>query len=322
MQRTMVKTAPDAGPELTPDELIDAVPETLCAAFRRTVERCPERPAFRRADGSVVWTWRTYGEWVAALAAGLHGCGLRPGDRLALMLDNGPPFHAVDAAALQLGATPFSIYATSSPEQIAHALEIAGARIAAVAPEHVDAVRRSGVALDELLVVGDDPADLDELAARAAGGWSLGADGPVVTPDDLATLVFTSGTTGPPKAVQITHANVIAATRAVARGIRFPARTEILSYLPLAHTAERNNSHWFAMCLGFTVTSCPAASRVLELLPRARPTWFFGVPRIFEKLRAALQADPDPQVRADLARALLDVLEDPTAVRSTVAVTG
>ena len=109
-------------------------------------------------------------------------------------------------------------------------------------------------------------------------------------PDDLLTLIYTSGTTGPPKGVQLTHANLVAAVKGFDQVIAFPDDGRVVSWLPMAHIAERACSHYLPMLLGFSTTCCPDPRQVVAYLPEVRPTWFFAVPRIWEKLKAAIEA--------------------------------
>jgi long-subunit acyl-CoA synthetase (AMP-forming) len=113
-----------------------------------------------------------------------------------------------------------------------------------------------------------------------------------VGPEDLLTLIYTSGTTGDPKGVQLTHRNMRFTMDAYDQVLRFPRGGRVVSYLPMAHVAERNCSHYFPMAFGFTVTCCPNAREVVSSFPEVRPSWFFGVPRIFEKLKAAIESGP------------------------------
>ena len=106
----------------------------------------------------------------------------------------------------------------------------------------------------------------------------------------MLTLIYTSGTTGPPKGVQLTHSNLIAAVRGFDEVIAFPDDGRVISWLPMAHIAERNCSQYLPMMLGFTTTDCPDPRQVVAYLPEVRPTWFFAVPRIWEKLKAAIEA--------------------------------
>src|SRR5919107_1245768 len=220
-------------------------------------------------------------------AAGLAGLGLERGQAVVLMLTNRPDFHWFDAAALHLGATPFSVYNTYAREQIQYQLKDAEARILVTEKAFVDRVEGlEGV--DHLIVV--DAEDGLDVEARAADGFDFDAAWRAVEPQDVLTLIYTSGTTGPPKGVQLTHSNLIAAVQGFDEVIAFPSDGRVVSWLPMAHIAERACSHYLPMMLGFTTTDCPDARQVVAYLPEVRPTWFFAVPRIFEKLKAAIEA--------------------------------
>jgi long-subunit acyl-CoA synthetase (AMP-forming) len=111
-----------------------------------------------------------------------------------------------------------------------------------------------------------------------------------VSADDLLTLIYTSGTTGPPKGVQLTHENLLTAVRGFDEVIAFPDEGRVISWLPMAHIAERACSHYLPMVLGFSTTCCQDPRQVVAYLPEVQPTWFFAVPRIWEKLKAAIEA--------------------------------
>src|SRR4051812_20359519 len=272
---------------------------TMCAAFRRTVDVHGEVVALRTPGDAARLTWREYGDRVRRVAAGLHALGLRRGDTLALMLTNRPEFHLVDAAAMHLGVVPFSVYNTAAPEQIDFVVRDAGARVAVVEERFRDAVPVDDVVGVEQLAdleVRSENTDLDFDAA-----WQA------VTPDDVLTLIYTSGTTGDPKGVQITHRNMAFTARAYGEVIGFPPNAAVVSYLPMAHIAERNCSHYFPMLYGFTVTCLPDARQVVAAFPEVRPAWFFAVPRIFEKLKAAIEAGADEPLREAIGRGLARV---------------
>jgi long-subunit acyl-CoA synthetase (AMP-forming) len=293
--------------------------QTACEAFQATVAADPERAAIRTRNDEFSCTWGEYGERVARLAAGLASLGVAHGDTVALMLSNRPEFHFVDAAAMHLGAAPFSIYNTYTPEQIEHLLGDAGSRVVITEQGHLDTILAAAAQLDsveQVVVVDGDPPDgvitVDELAARGEPEFDFEATWREVKPDDVLTLIYTSGTTGPPKGVQITHANICETVRSYDDLIDFPNGGRIVSYLPMAHVAERNVSHYLPMLCGFTITCCPDAREVISYLPEVRPTWFFAVPRIWEKLKAGLEqtmaAAPEEQ-RTAVERALAAGIE-------------
>jgi long-subunit acyl-CoA synthetase (AMP-forming) len=279
---------------------------TMCAAFQVTASEHPERVAIRTKGDELSMTWGEYAERVKKLAAGLAGLGLARGDTIGLMLNNRPEFHMVDTAAMHLGATPFSVYNTYSADQIEYLAGDAKNRILVTEPEFLDTVlkvkescpgiehvvdvtgsgREGTISLEELEAAGDEDFDFDR-------AWRA------VEPDDVLTLIYTSGTTGPPKGVQILHRNEMAAGRSFDQIIQFPEGARVVSYLPMAHIAERSCSQYLPIMFGFSVTDCPNPRDVVGYLPEVKPTWFFSVPRIFEKLKAAIEAgiehEPDEQ---------------------------
>ena len=110
-----------------------------------------------------------------------------------------------------------------------------------------------------------------------------------VEPEDVLTLIYTSGTTGPPKGVELVHRNIMAAAALADDVVKFPDGTRVISWLPAAHIAERNAHHYLPILFGMTVTTCPNPREIVAYLPAVKPTWFFAVPRIFEKLKAGLE---------------------------------
>jgi long-chain acyl-CoA synthetase len=247
---------------------------TLAEAFRATAEAHPDRVAVRTKDDEVSLTWSELRERVDALAGGLAARGVRRGDTVALMLSNRPEFHIADLAVMALGATPFSIYQTYTREQIEYVVGHAGARLALIEAAFADRFPE----LEHVLV-------LEE-------GWPSDegfVPEDVVEPDDLITLIYTSGTTGPPKGVQLTHRNLVAAVHATQGLIDFPDGARVISWLPAAHIAERMAHHYLPIALGMSITCCPNPREVVGYLPAVKPTWFFAVPRIWEKLKAGME---------------------------------
>jgi long-chain acyl-CoA synthetase len=269
---------------------------TMCEAFQKTAEAHPDRPALRTKDDGVSISWGEYAQRARDLAAGFAALGVGKGDTLALMLTNRPEFHLADAAAMHLGATCFSIYNTYSPEQIEFLLGDAGNRVVVTEQAFLDrfmSVKDLDNALEHVVVVDGDAPDgtltLEEVADRGDPDFDFEAAWRAVEPDDILTLIYTSGTTGPPKGVQLLHGNMTETVRSYDQIIAFPDAGKVVSYLPMAHVAERNVSHYLPMMLGFTVTCCPNPREVTQYLPEVRPTWFFAVPRIWEKLKAGLE---------------------------------
>jgi long-chain acyl-CoA synthetase len=251
---------------------------TLAEAFRRTADLHPDRVAVRTKDDEVSLTWSELRERVDALAGGLARLGVKRGDTVALMLLNRPEFHIADLAVMTLGATPFSIYATYTREQIEYVTGDAGAKVALIEAAFAERFPE----LEHVLVL-EEGWPSDE-AFDAEPHWRA------IEPDDEITLIYTSGTTGPPKGVQLVHRNLMTAVQSVEALIQFPDASRVISWLPAAHIAERMAHHYLPVVLGMTVTCCPNPREVVGYLPAVKPTWFFAVPRIWEKLKAGLEA--------------------------------
>jgi long-subunit acyl-CoA synthetase (AMP-forming) len=279
---------------------------TVCEAFQRTSARAPDQVALRTPGDGVAITWREYAERVRRIASGLDRLGLRRGETLAFMLTNRPEFALVDTAATHLGAIPFSVYNTSSPEQLAYLFTHAENRIVVTERTFLDRIRQAGVAMEHVVCV-DGPAegatltlaDLEEREPRA--DFDFESTWRTVSSDDVCTLIYTSGTTGPPKGVQITHANVlaeIACFDAVASS-RFGDRWT--SFLPAAHIADRVTTIYLASVTGTQVTYVDDPKAIGCALLDCRPNFFFAVPRVWEKIRAGIEAkinaEPDDRTR-------------------------
>ncbi|HUA06984.1 MAG TPA: AMP-dependent synthetase/ligase [Solirubrobacteraceae bacterium] len=281
---------------------------TLTEALRRTAANHPEIVAVRTADDSVSITWSELVRRVESVAGGLSKLGVGRGDTVAIMLGNRPEFHIVDLAATLLGATPFSIYLTYPPDEIEYLIKDAGSSVAIVEQAYLQTMltaRENLAGLEHVIVVDGDAADsavtLAEVEALKDPGFDPSDALAGIGPDDLVTLIYTSGTTGPPKGVQLSHRNVMSGAQAVEEVIRFEPGAKVISWLPAAHIAERMAHHYIPIIYAGTITCCPNPREVLSYLPQVRPTWFFAVPRIWEKLKAGLEtmqaAQPEEQRR-------------------------
>jgi long-chain acyl-CoA synthetase len=289
---------------------------TVAAAFTETVRTFPDRVALRTRAGAEEITWGEYGERVDRLAHSLKGLGLARGQTFALMLTNRPEFHIADTAALSLGATPFSLYQTLTPDQIAYQLNDSGAEIVVTEPAFLDSVlasrKKAAQVRHVILVDGDSQPDVlpyEELLEPQGDPEQIAASRASVEPNDLLTLIYTSGTTGPPKGVQLTHHNMMFAVKTFDEVIDFPDGARVVSYLPMAHIAERAVGHYLPIVLAHTVTCCPNPREVIAYLPEVRPTWFFAVPRIWEKLKAGIEAMVESEQDAERRQAMRWALE-------------
>jgi long-chain acyl-CoA synthetase len=285
--------------------------ETVAEAFRITAAQREDEIAIRTKQDAFTITWGELRERVDALAGGLVKLGLERGQTLALMLSNRPEFHLCDLAAMMLGATPFSIYNSYTAEQIRYLLEDADAKIIICEQQFVAQVleaREHVPGLEHVIVV-DEDAPAGTLALAQVEGsnpdFDVAASVARLQPTDVLTLIYTSGTTGPPKGVQLIHRNLLASAERVDELISFPPDGRVISWLPAAHIAERNAHHYLPIMFGLQITCCDDPRQVLSYLPEVRPSWFFAVPRIWEKLKAGLEtmiaAQPEPQRQATQA---------------------
>ncbi|HVL32170.1 MAG TPA: AMP-dependent synthetase/ligase [Actinomycetota bacterium] len=279
-------------------------------------------PALCRRDGDG-WqqiTWGDYGDRAARVASGLKRLGVGKGDRVVLMMRNRPEFNVCDSAALFAGATPFSIYNSSSSEQVQYLTAHSEAVVAIVEDagflERFLKVRAELPDLRHIVLI-DDPDGIsgadgiisfDELLADEPVDVQRAAD--ESSPDDLLTLVYTSGTTGPPKGAMILHRNICWTYESFLERLGeldWQATARYLSYLPLAHVLERWYAHYFAIRVGYSTWHCSDPALLAQYLPEVRPDSFIGVPRVWEKLRSgiesALSADPQRQAAFDRAMA-------------------
>jgi Long-chain acyl-CoA synthetases (AMP-forming) len=215
----------------------------LAEAFQRTAAQRPDAVALRVPGGAQEITWREYADRVRRLAAGLAALGVGRGDTVGLMLANRPEANLVDTAAVHLGAIPFSIYNTSSPEQISYLFSNAENRVVITETAFLPRVQAAtGTAVEHVICVDGEAEDVKTLAdLETAGspGFDLDAAWRAVEPEDVLTLIYTSGTTGPPKGVEITHANVLAEIDAILDTVVIDENDGTTSYLPMAHIADR-----------------------------------------------------------------------------------
>jgi long-subunit acyl-CoA synthetase (AMP-forming) len=264
--------------------------KTMCEAFQATAAAGGDGVALRTKGDGTRLTWREYAERVKRIAGGLAGVGVKAGDTVGVLMTNRPEFNVVDTAVMHLGAAAFSMYLTSSPEQLAYFVRDSRARVLVTEKAHVPRLR----ALAETIIVVDGEAEgamtLAELEAKAPAGFDFDAAWRAVKPDTLLTLIYTSGTTGDPKGVELTHANMIAEINAFQAVRQLPGGSHVVSYLPHAHVADRMGTHYLGMMLGGTCTTCPDPRALFEHVMEVKPTEFTGVPRVWEKLKAGLEA--------------------------------
>jgi long-chain acyl-CoA synthetase len=283
--------------------------QTVCTMFQERIAAHGEHVALKWKDDGA-WqelTWQDYGSRVARCAAGLVSIGLQPGEFVNILAPNCADYYVTDLGVLHAGGTPVSLYNTLAPEQVEYIINHCEARYLVLGDasfyeqrirpirDRIPGVRRI-VLFEGAETIGDDArvcAWTDLLAAGEAAGEAgaaeVGRRWRGVQPEDLATLIYTSGTTGPPKGVMITHRNVAWTAESLETvSPRYPGMRHI-SYLPLAHIAERMVGHYLQIRGASTCFFCPAPQQIAEYVAEVRPQYFFAVPRIWEKMHAGLQ---------------------------------
>ncbi|MGK2932767.1 MAG: AMP-dependent synthetase/ligase [Solirubrobacterales bacterium] len=289
---TTALTEADGGPGYEPAS------RNLYEAFLESVAKRGDHPALISEEEGVSLTWNDLDTRVKALAGGLNALGVKRGDTVSMLLNNRSEFIPTDLAAVSLGAIPFSIYQTSSPEQIEYVLSDSEANVVIVEPDFLPNLLKAKENLEHaehIVVLGGDGGTMtyDELLTLdpdfdpAPIAANVGLDDPL-------TLIYTSGTTGPPKGVLLTHGNLLRMNTAVTEAVIVmpdDPDSSVISWLPTAHIAERGANYYTPVMRGYQIHICPDPRRIIEFLPKVRPTWFFAVPRIWEKLKAGLEGN-------------------------------
>ena len=279
---------------------------TLNDIFFSAVERNLDRIMLYREGGN--WrpiSSRQFGQMVARTARALHEWGIRPGDRVAILSENRPEWPTADMATLALRAVTVPLYTTLTAEQSAYVLKDSGCRVIFLSSDqHLQKVLRilSQTALERIVVM--DPVEftgnLTPYASKCISmskiletgpddlGPDLEAQARSTTPADLATIVYTSGTTGTSKGAMLTHGNIASNIQCSLQGFAMHPGLISISFLPLCHITARHVD--FAMFYhGVTLAYCPFIDRLPEALREVRPSVFVAVPRVYEKIYAATE---------------------------------
>ena len=271
----------------------------------------PDAVTLRTPGDTQTMTWRQYAADVRRVAAGLAGLGVRRGDTVSLMMANRIEFYPLEVGAQHLGATSFSVYNTLPAEQLTYVFDNAGTKMVICEEQYVDRIRASGAKLEHIVCIDGAPEgtlSLEDLYAAGKDDFDFESTWRSVRPDDVITLVYTSGTTGNPKGVEMTHAHLLFEARALdaVLGVQFGDR--VTSFLPTAHMADRTTALYNQEVFGAQVTVVSDARTIAAALPDVRPTIWGAVPRVWEKLRAAIEFavahEPDEAKRQALQWAM------------------
>ena len=298
---------------------------TLCRLLEATAAEHGDQPAYSDREGGGEWqtlTWRQFRDRVLTLAAGLVELGLRPGDRVALMLPNRVEHVLADQAVVHAGGVPVTFYATLASDQIRYVASDCDVRIAVLdgaseltrwEPLLADLPGLSRVIVRDAATCGPHLSwaafeSLSEQAAAGPAAAEVSRRVAAIGQQDPATLLYTSGTTGNPKGVVITHASVLYECRAGELSESTIKHVRWVSYLPLAHIAERMFTLYLAVYSAGHTYFCHATTDLVAVVSAVKPTAFFGVPRVWEKIQAGIQAlltmEQDEAKRAAVAAAM------------------
>lgn len=301
---------------------------TLISSLAATAAAHGKEPAYSDRHGAEsswrTMNWRTVREMTLDVAAGLIAVGVEPGERVCIMARNCIEHVIADSGAMHAGAVPVSVYLTLAPEQVVWYARHAAPSV--VVLEGSDQLARWSIALADPQVVANLRAVIVIDAACAGehrswdkfaedGQWArhfssaaLGRRMVAVRPDDPATILYTSGTTGDPKGVVLTHHNILYEVEAARVAADFTRPGITVSYLPLAHVAERLLGLYVPQVQSGHVHLIGDPAELVSALAEVRPTRFFGVPRVWEKIMtgvsARLSAETDEQRRAAVAAAM------------------
>ncbi|GHG79304.1 AMP-dependent synthetase/ligase [Comamonas sp. JC664] len=281
---------------------------TLPLLLERNAREYADAPAL--TAGEMTLTWTRLRERTAALSRGLGALGLKRGERMMIMMSSRPEHWLIDYAAVHLGAISCTAYQTLSIEQIGYVAKQSQARVVvlegAVEVGRWQPVLESLDALTHIIVVDAaaiPPGDsrFVSFAEVEAKGRALHQADPSVfesgwkpiRPEDPIAMMYTSGTTGDPKGVVLSHRNAFYEAIAVDAVVPVPMRSTSIAYLPLAHIAERELGLYRFLYKALHVYICSDPAGVIPLMAKARPPAFFGVPRVWEKLAAGLKAKLD-----------------------------
>jgi long-chain acyl-CoA synthetase len=294
--------------------------ETLDGLLRERAKRSPGDLACRRYNAkSGAWedmSWAGMARQVARWQAGLEREGLKPGDRVAIMMRNCPEWVMYDIAAMGLGLVTVPLYVVDRPDNAAYIIEHCGARVLLVETlEQWHAFRGLEAQLSSLqrILCLEAPAgEAGDPRFRTVGEWLPDEGGELrrspASAVDLATIIYTSGTTGRPKGVMLSHRNILSNAWACVQNFAMRRDDMGLSYLPLSHTFERTVGYYLWIMAGSQMAYARSVQQLAEDLQSIRPTAIIAVPRVFERILGLIRAQLDQ--KPALVRKLFDLAVD------------
>ena len=279
------------------------MPTTILEILDATSRAQADRPAMARKRGGA-WektTWREYRDAVRQAARALVATGVEPGQGVVILAFNRPEWFVANLATIAAGGRPAGIYTNSTPEQCRYITEHAEAAVAVVENrESLERLQGAGgrpAGLKAIVLMDGEPAEpgvvtWKDFLARGTAAHDAEVDRRIAAarPDDVATLIYTSGTTGTPKGVMLTQGNLAFIAEKAQEILPVGPGDRLISYLPLSHIAEQVVSHLLSLATGACVHFAESLEKLPENLREVRPHIFLGVPRVWEKIQAGMQA--------------------------------
>ena len=273
---------------------------TIPSLFQERVRRTPKRTGYRycnKIDKS--WhniSWKEMGERVDLWRSALQLEDLSPGDRVAIMLPNCPEWVSFDLAALSLGLITVPLYLNDRPDNVVYILSDTEAKLL-LCPgragwDSLEELLAAVTSMQRIITIDFCAHSTHDSRVMCISDWLPAT--PLVKPltapepDDTATIVYTSGTTGPPKGVMLSHRNIMANTAASSQCVNLYLEDLFLSFLPLSHMLERTAGYYLPLMTGSTVAFARSIPELSEDLAHLRPTILVAVPRIFERVYASI----------------------------------
>ena len=302
-------------------------PDTIGAAFREVAARYPHKPALRFKGADREYrsiSFEALADSVDRLVASLARLGVAKGDRVAVFAYHGPEWVMADLAALELGAVIVPLYHTLSPPAAKYILNDSACKLIFVEGKElfgvIDAIRGETPSLAHVVVFDEKGIEergaflkFDDLVADGArAGRAAGAELPSLSPGDPETIVYTSGTTGAPKGVVLSHGNIVFDAFAAVRRFKVGPEDTFLSFLPLCHMLERTCGYYAMLFAGATIAYAEGISTIVSDVQKVRPTIIIVVPRIVERIYEAVEQKvvEAPLIRRKLVLAAVRCLNE------------
>ncbi|MBK5092900.1 MAG: long-chain fatty acid--CoA ligase [Actinobacteria bacterium] len=284
--------------------------ETVGAMLKARVQKYGDRVMMRKKIGGKwkEYSWNEFYENVRNLGLAMTSMGIQPGERIAIFSANSPEWQMTDMAAVSAGVVDVPLYATITPKQAEYILKDSGSRLVFVGTEdHMNRVLEvkgnipdlmkivtmdntasndpDVVTFDQVLKMGEDYADKGEFDRRLDA----------VKIEDLCSIVYTSGTTGPPKGVMTTHKNYMSNISTVSTLVDISDTHQVLSFLPLSHSLERATGYYGAVYNGCTISHAGSIDTLVDDIGEIKPHWMVSVPRLYEKVNAGVLANVESE---------------------------